>query len=236
MGKLRIYLLVSAAFALTLSGCGGQTAGDRLTNPSAVQQALEKQANKAENDGTTAQSPDPSDGTQRTDGTQTADGTQTVDGTQTPDAAQTSGKVGSFTDEQLAAAGFSARPDIDLTKDTAEMIYAAMFQFGADPDHYTGKTVRISGKYHALFDDRTGKYYHYCLVEDAAACCVRGIEFVWEQADRVYPDDYPKENAPITVEGTFSTYKEEGIETLYSRLSDAKLLFETGESSVRTGG
>lgn len=236
MGKLRIYLLVSAAFALTLSGCGGQTATDRLTNPSAVQQALEKQANKAENDGTAAQSPDPSDGTQRTDGAPTTDGTQTADGTQTSDAAQTSGKAGSFTDEQLAAAGFSARPDMDLTKDTAEMIYAAMFQFGADPDHYTGKTVRISGKYHALFDDRTGKYYHYCLVEDAAACCVRGIEFVWEQADRVYPDDYPKENVPITVEGTFSTYKEEGIETLYSRLSDAKLLFETGESSVGTGG
>ena len=49
------------------------------------------------------------------------------------------------------------------------------------------------------------------------------MEFIWDDGSHIYPDEYPEDNAEIVVEGTFETYREDGDENLYCRLSDAIL-------------
>ena len=65
------------------------------------------------------------------------------------------------------------------------------------------------------------------MIQDATSCCAQGMEFVWENGTHIYPDEYPEDNAEIVVEGTFETYKEEGDQNLYCRLSDAILQQES---------
>lgn len=68
----------------------------------------------------------------------------------------------------------------------------------------------------------TQKYYFYCVIQDATACCAQGLEFVWDDGTHVYPDEYPEDNAEVIIEGTFETYREEDA-SLYCRLADATL-------------
>lgn len=119
----------------------------------------------------------------------------------------------------------SASDDVcyDLTIMNSEMVYAMVYQMMADPNTYLGKTFRIEGTYYAVYYEATAQYYHYCLIQDALACCAQGIEFIWGDGSHVYPKDYPDENAKIVVEGTFETYKEDGDDILYCRLKDATM-------------
>ena len=116
--------------------------------------------------------------------------------------------------------------DFDLTQMDSDMVYATVFQFMRDPDSYVGKTVKMSGLYNAIFTEDSSNRYDVCLVEDAAACCSQGIEFIWEDGSHEYPKEYPEENAVITVKGVFETYKEKGDEQLYCRLRDAQMTVE----------
>lgn len=117
----------------------------------------------------------------------------------------------------------SAKVDYDLTKMSSDMVYATVYQMMVDPEPYVGKTFRMEGRYYPAYIEATGKVYHYCLVEDALACCAQGIEFVWGDGSHVYPDDYPKENGKIVIQGVFETYKEEGDDYLYCRLKEATM-------------
>lgn len=113
--------------------------------------------------------------------------------------------------------------DYDLTQMSSDMVYATVYQMMVTPEEYEGKTFRIDGNFYATYDEATKKYYFYCVIQDATACCAQGMEFVWEDGSHIYPDEYPEDNAEIVVEGTFETYKEEGNQNLYCRLSDAIL-------------
>ena len=64
------------------------------------------------------------------------------------------------------------------------------------------------------------KYYFACLIQDAAACCAQGIEFVLNDGYR-FPDDYPKEDSEIIVTGVFDTYMEDG--SMYCTLREATI-------------
>ena len=116
--------------------------------------------------------------------------------------------------------------DYDLTQMSADMVYATVYQMMMDPATYEGKSFRIEGTFYSVYDDHTQKYYHYCIIQDATACCAQGMEFVWGDGSHVYPDEYPAEDADVIVEGTFETYREEGDSNLYCRLANATL--ETG--------
>lgn len=118
---------------------------------------------------------------------------------------------------------FSTPADYDLTAMRSDMVYATVSQLMYEPDDYVGKPIRMNGLYYAGFYEPTGKYYHYCLIQDALACCAQGLEFVWDDGSHVYPDEYPAENTEIVVQGTFDLYKEEGDEWLYCRLKDASM-------------
>ena len=39
------------------------------------------------------------------------------------------------------------------------------------------------------------------MIQDATACCAQEMEFTWEDGSHIYPDEYPKDNAEIVVEG-----------------------------------
>lgn len=113
--------------------------------------------------------------------------------------------------------------DYDLTNMSSDMVYAIVYQMMVDPDAYIGKTFRMEGMYYAVYYEPTGKYYHYCIIQDALACCAQGMEFDWGDGSHVYPDEYPKENTKIVVQGTFETYREDGDDNLYCRLKDATM-------------
>ena len=113
--------------------------------------------------------------------------------------------------------------DYDLTQMSSDMVYATVYQMMVTPEEYEGKTFRIDGNFYATNYEATKKYYFYCIIQDATACCAQGMEFIWDDGSHIYPDEYPEDNAESVVEGTFETYREDGDENLYCRLSDAIL-------------
>lgn len=116
--------------------------------------------------------------------------------------------------------------DYDLTSMGSDMVYATVYQMMSNPNEYIGKTFRMEGIYSPVWYDPTAKYYHYCIIQDAMACCAQGMEFVWDDGSHVYPDEYPQENAKIIVTGVFETYQEDGDSNLYCRLKNATLEVE----------
>ena len=120
-------------------------------------------------------------------------------------------------------AGDNGGVDYDLTEMSSDMVYATVYQMMATPEEYEGKTFRIDGTFYATYYEPTGKYYFYCIIQDALACCTQGLEFVWGDGSHVYPDDYPEDNAEIVVEGTFETYEEDDDRYLYCRLRNATM-------------
>lgn len=111
--------------------------------------------------------------------------------------------------------------NIDLTEMGSDMVYATVYQMMVNPDEYIGKKIRMSGQYKADFYEESQKCYHFVIISDATACCEQGIEFVWDNGEHVYPDEYPEENTEVIVSGTFETYSENG--TMYCRLSNATM-------------
>lgn len=111
--------------------------------------------------------------------------------------------------------------DVDLTQMGSDMVYATVYQMMVDPETYVGKTVRMRGSYYATWYEQTMKYYHYVIINDATACCSQGMEFVWEDGNHKYPEEYPAAETEVEVTGVFETYREEGDTNLYCRLKDA---------------
>lgn len=111
--------------------------------------------------------------------------------------------------------------DYDLTQMGTDMVYATVYQMMTSPEQYEGKTFRINGTFYASYYEVTKKYYYYCIIKDATACCAQGMEFVWGDGTHIYPDEYPKDNSDIIVEGRFETYREDGDKNLYCRLADS---------------
>ena len=111
--------------------------------------------------------------------------------------------------------------DYDLTEMGSDMVYATVYQMMTTPEEYEGKTFRMEGLFYKTFYEPQAKYYYYCVIQDATACCAQGIEFVWEDGSHTDPEEYPADDTEIEVEGTFETYEEEGDPYMYCRLSNA---------------
>lgn len=146
--------------------------------------------------------------------------TEDAEGTTTEEVIATETTTTEVTAEDSTIPGV----DYDLTSMSKDMVYATIYQVMYEPDKYVGKVFRVQGPYYPVYVDETGKYYHYCLIQDAAACCTQGMEFVWEDGSHIYPDEYPAENTEITVQGTFEIYTEdEDSSFVYFRLNPATL-------------
>lgn len=110
--------------------------------------------------------------------------------------------------------------DVDLTRLSATMVYAEVYNMLTQPSEYMGKTIRMNGMEAIFYDEGMDKYYFACIILDATQCCSQGIEFELTD-DYTYPDDYPEDGTMITVTGVFDTYEEAGA--TYAVLRDAEL-------------
>lgn len=106
--------------------------------------------------------------------------------------------------------------DIDLTTMNRTMVYSQVSNMVSKPSDYKGKVVKAKGTCGIYTDSRTGKKYYSVIIKDATACCSQGLEFVLKDGK------CPSQGKNITVEGTFSTYREDGY--TYCQLSNAKLI------------
>ena len=97
--------------------------------------------------------------------------------------------------------------DLDLSKLSSTMLYAAITNMVSSPESYLGRVVRVTGDF-LIYNDTTRDIYS-CLVSDATVCCAQDVEFVLE-GNPTYPDDYPEVGQTITVTGVFDTYVEDG--------------------------
>lgn len=111
--------------------------------------------------------------------------------------------------------------DVDLTAMGSDMVYATVFQMMAVPDQYIGKRIRMKGNHYGAYGETAGRYFHYCVIKDAMACCQQGIEFMMGDTPDTEQSEYPENNTDIIVEGTFETYTVENDENVYCRLTDA---------------
>lgn len=94
--------------------------------------------------------------------------------------------------------------DIDLTTVNSTMVYSPVSNMVNNPSDYKGKVVKAKGTCGIYADSKTGKKYYSVIIKDATACCSQGLEFVLKDGK------YPSAGKNITVQGTFTTYREDG--------------------------
>ncbi len=104
--------------------------------------------------------------------------------------------------------------DYDLTVMGKDMVYATVFQMMNDPAEYEGKTFKISGIYDEMYLKETDTTYHFAVIADALACCSQGLEFLWDDETK----EYPEIGDSVVFKGVFETYKEAGDESIYCHL------------------
>ncbi|MDR0426691.1 MAG: hypothetical protein LBH24_05950 [Clostridiales bacterium] len=105
---------------------------------------------------------------------------------------------------------------IDLTSMSSNMVYVYVNDMVNNrPEDYVGKTIKAKGNYQQSVSGEPERARRYLVIQDAAACCAQGVEFVYE-------NEYPEENREIELTGIFERYEERG-ETYY-RLSVIDLI------------
>ena len=98
-----------------------------------------------------------------------------------------------------------AKVDVDLSRLSATMVYAEVFNILSNGYKYDGKTVRMCGAFSTSEgedDDGQPVRKFHCIIRDATACCAQGIEFAMRDK-LAWPTDFPKTNSTITVVGRF---------------------------------
>ena len=97
----------------------------------------------------------------------------------------------------------SASADIDLTKLSATMVYAQVFNMIVEPEKFEGKMIKMRGQFMVYPMDKNENVFAV-VISDATACCQQGLEFKW-QGEHAYPADYPPKGSEIEVTGKFTT-------------------------------
>ena len=149
-----------------------------------------------------------------------------TEGTEENNASEEDNSQENTTEELQQESTSQNAVDYDLTQMSSDMVYVTVYRMMTTPGEYEGKTFRIDGNFYATYYEPTEKYYFYCVIQDATACCAQGLEFIWDDGTHSYPEEYPEDAQKIMVEGTFETYREEGDDSLYCRLKDASLTIE----------
>ena len=116
--------------------------------------------------------------------------------------------------------------DLDLSRMSGTIVYSQVYNLLYDPSPWLGKTIRMAGYYNYFDDQEHGIFYHACIIPDATACCVQGIEFVWA-GDHAWPEDYPEIGTNILVTGRLEEYEE--ADGIYLHLVDADMVVEKQE-------
>ena len=64
--------------------------------------------------------------------------------------------------------------DLDLTAQSATMVYSQVFNMMIEPEKFAGKVIKMKGLYMVYHDEEENKDYHACVIPDATACCYQG--------------------------------------------------------------
>ena len=91
--------------------------------------------------------------------------------------------------------------DIDLAELSLTVIQAEYQRIVSNPDDYIGKTIRVYGSYQSFIANDTGNIVHYIIIVPGDVCCQLGFEFI-RTANYKFPEDYPKQNSMILINGT----------------------------------
>ncbi len=102
--------------------------------------------------------------------------------------------------------------DVDLTHFSSTMIYAKVFDMLQSPESYEGKRVKMHGTFGVFEYEENGtpQQSFACLIQDATACCVQGVEFTLKDSIS-YPQDCPEPDSAITIAGTFHHSDADGL-------------------------
>ena len=129
--------------------------------------------------------------------------------------------------ETLSEKPAEKKVDIDLSKMSKDMVYAAVFQFMCESESYEGKVIRIEGTYTSFDDEQDSSKINYCIVTDALSCCWTGIEFELapEYAEL---EEQLVEEKNIIVTGKFENYIRtvDGNEVDCFRLSNSSVVIK----------
>ena len=210
-GRKTNLIITIFTFSLIIFGCGqSENTGNRVAgNPTSVEEIMQLEMEKEDNKEGSSKG---SDAEQEDNARQSGLTVRTPDPEEEKeDNARQSGLTdGAPEPEEIAGdAALSAAEgiDVDLTMLSSTMVYSEVYNMLYEPQDYIGKTVKMGGNYAEYYDETTGNQYFACIIQDAAACCAQGIEFVPTSEYR-YPDNYPKAGEEITVVGVFDTYME----------------------------
>ena len=100
--------------------------------------------------------------------------------------------------------------DLDLSLLSGTVVYAEVNNIMYDPQPYLGKVIRIRGLYSVFEEPSTGVVYHACVIPDATACCIQGMEFVPPAGGLL-----AEEGETVTVTGRLAIYQEGGVSWLH---------------------
>lgn len=213
---MRIKYVLLICSLLILSGCSNNTKATTMNNTNQVQNVLNQQISDQESESSTVI-------LENTTNVQDEITNRTDVENQTTEEQSTDEQTTSENESEDNQSTGDSSIDYDLTQMGSDMVYATVFQMMSTPEEYEGKMIRMQGRYYSTWYDATSKYYHYVVIQDALACCAQGMEFVWDDGEHIYPDDYPEENDDVVVTGIFETYKEDGDDSLYCRLKNATM-------------
>ena len=183
--KRLIMSILVLSMLLTVTGCGGasQTAGSRLN----TQNAVDKVLNQKTGDGDVESKSSAGATTETTITTEMQTTTETESASVTEATSEpTYGQVVNG-DSSVIAQYKSEGVDVDLTLMGSDLVYATVYQMMSKPEEYEGKTIRIEGKYYAVYPDdypadqsqvivtgvfetyteEAGQTFYYCRLRDA---------------------------------------------------------------------
>ena len=122
------------------------------------------------------------------------------------------------------ASAAAATPDVDLTKMSRTMLFAAVLDIRANPARYLGRKIRMTGKFAIIQGvDAQGQpdpdaIFYNCVIPDAQASLEFGVA-----GELFYPEDFPDLESPITVEGVYEKYEDNG--KTYYRVGQSEIEF-----------
>ena len=137
----------------------------------------------------------------------------------TPTATQTQSPVEKASPETKA--NTSSKPDFDLTKMSATMIYSTIFDMLIMPEDYVEKVIKVKGWFETYTNPETGELFYAVVVPDATACCQQGLEFIWP-GDHHYPADFPTPGQNVTVTGRYKLIDMDGFAYNYLEASEVE--------------
>ena len=134
--------------------------------------------------------------------------------------------LGSLSAAFAETASEPVQVDLDLSEMSGTVIYATIYNIQYDPGPYLGKVIRVRGYYSFFREPSNGNAYYACVIPDATACCMQGMEFV-PFAEPEDPDHFLGDNADITVTGRLEVYVEDGASYLHLVEADVQQNPET---------